>query len=76
MADKQLQIDARNTIIVSEVADASGGINRWAIRPDQAEKQLVTFEEHDRKLAPGDVSAIRDVVADVARQKSQDEKNL
>jgi len=73
-------------IIVSETvaADEKGnaGQNRWDfLNPDQAEKHLPTFAEHqaqdigDGGLAPGDISAIKDANADYQRKLARDKKN-
>lgn len=75
-AGKTLTIDPNRTVIVTEAGDDQGNLNCWTMRADQAEKHLPTFAAHAKKLAAGDVSAIKDAASDFKNAAAQDAKNL
>lgn len=52
--------------------DGSKAMERWDMRPDQAERHIATFADPDRpeekRIRPGDASAIRDAARDRQRE--------
>lgn len=74
MTNKTLFFDGER-VVVTEQGPTAAEITRWSMTPDQADKQLDTFQSSNVKLSNGDVTAIKDAKADADRKAARDARN-